>query len=182
MNATTIGASGLTFLSISQNGGTSAIVLNTTGTSGGLTVTGNGNGAMNGSGGTIQNTSSFGISLTSTRNVSLTQLNVANTGNHGLNISSVTNFTFQDASVISAGDGNDEQGFNILNLFGTTNLIEDVRLDDITEDGIQVRQNTTDDGTDGHPHDPAARRRKITSLDSASPASKRNPTGHRTSG
>ena len=147
VNATTIGVSGLTFLSISQNGGTSGIVLNTTGTSGGLTVTGNGNGVMNGSGGTIQNTSSFGISLTSARNVSLTQLNVANTGNHGLNISSVTNFTFQDASVISAGDGNDEQGFNILNVFGTTNLIEDVRLDDITEDGIQVRQNTTDDGT-----------------------------------
>ena len=59
----------------------------------------------------------------------------------------MTNFTFQDASVISAGDGNDEQGFNILNVFGTTNLIEDVRLDDITEDGIQVRQNATDDGT-----------------------------------
>ena len=110
-------------------------------------MTGDGGGAMNGSGGTIQNTSSFGISLTSTRNVSLTQLNVANTGTHGLNLSSVTNFTFQDASVISAGDGNDEQGFNILNLFGTTNLIEDVRLDDITEDGIQVRQNATDDGT-----------------------------------
>ena len=49
--------------------------------------------------------------------------------------------------MINAGNGNDEQGINILNVFGTTNLIEDVRLDDITEDGIQVRQNATDDGT-----------------------------------
>ena len=144
---TTIGASGLTFRTISSNGAANGIVLNGTGSSGGLTVTGDGSGARNGSGGTIQNTTDFGISLTNTRNVSLTQLNVANTGNHGLNISSVTNFTFQDASVINAGNGNDEQAFNILNVFGTTNLIEDVRLDDITEDGIQVRQNATDDGT-----------------------------------
>jgi hypothetical protein len=145
--STNIGAAGLTFRSISANGAVSGIVLNSTGSAGGLTVTGDGTGAMNGSGGTIQNTSGVGISLTGTRNVSLTQLNVANTGNHGLDLNSVTNFTFQDASVINAGNGNEEQGFTILNVFGTTNLIEDVRLDDITEDGIQVRQNTTDDGT-----------------------------------
>ena len=137
----------MTFRSISANGAPNGIVLSNTGTAGGLSVTGDGGGTMNGSGGTIQNTTGVGISLTSTRNVSLTQLNIASTGSHGLNLSSVTNFTFQDASVISAGDGNDEQGFNILNVFGTTNLIEDVRLDDITEDGIQVRQNATDDGT-----------------------------------
>ena len=125
----------------------------------------------------IQNTTGFGISLTSTRNVSLTQLNVANTGNHGLNINSVTNFTFQDASVINAGNGNDEQGFNILNVFGTSNLIEDVRLDDITEDGIQVRQERDRRRHDGYADDSPARPSRITRPASESQASRRSPTG-----
>ena len=99
-----------------------------------------------GTGGTIQNTTGVGISLTSTRNFSLTTLNVSNTASHGINASSVTNFTYQDASIVNTGDGNDEQGMNLLNLFGTS-LIEDVTLDDIQEDGIQVRQNAVDDGT-----------------------------------
>ena len=42
MANTTIGASGLTFRSISANGGANGIVLNNTGTTAGLTVTGNG--------------------------------------------------------------------------------------------------------------------------------------------
>ena len=50
---TTIGASGLTFQSISSNGGTNGIVLN--GSSGNLTVTGDGSGQANGSGGSLAN-------------------------------------------------------------------------------------------------------------------------------
>ena len=42
--------------------------------------------------------------------------------------------------MVNAGNGNDEQALTLLNLFGAS-LIEDVRLDQITEDGIQVRQN-----------------------------------------
>src|SRR5262249_57315737 len=53
---TTIGAEDLTFQSISANGAVSAIVLNTTGTSGGLTVTGDAGSTVNSRGGTIQNT------------------------------------------------------------------------------------------------------------------------------
>ena len=45
---TTIGASGLTFRSISANGAPNGIVLNTTGSSGGLTVTGNTSGNCGG--------------------------------------------------------------------------------------------------------------------------------------
>jgi hypothetical protein len=55
---TTIGASGLTFRSISANGAPNGIVLNTTGTSGGLTVIGDRTNTAvggNGSGGTISN-------------------------------------------------------------------------------------------------------------------------------
>ena len=56
---TTIGAAGLTFRSISANGAANGIVLNTTGASGGLTVTGNGVACTPAdttcSGGTLQN-------------------------------------------------------------------------------------------------------------------------------
>ena len=58
----------------------------------------------------------------------------------------MTNFTYQDAILSNVADGNDEQGMNMLNVFGTS-LIEDVTMNNITEDGIQIRQNTTDDGT-----------------------------------
>ena len=151
---TNIGGGDVTFRSISAGNNTAAadpvngIVLNNTGTSasfGGLVVTGDGSGAMNGSGGLVTGTTGVGISLTNTRDVSLTQLNVSNTGSHGINASSVTNFTYQDATIINAADGNDEQAINLLNLFGNS-LIEDVRLDDIQEDGIQVRQNVDSDG------------------------------------
>ncbi len=144
---TNIGLSNLTFRSISVNGASSGIVLSSTGTTasfGGLTVTGDGTGAENGSGGLISATTSFGINLSNARNVSLTQLRITNTLNHGINLSSVTNFTYQDASIVNAADGNDEQAMNLLNVFGTS-LIEDVRLDDIQEDGIQVRQNADSD-------------------------------------
>jgi uncharacterized repeat protein (TIGR01451 family) len=104
---TTIGASGLTFRSISANGATNGIVLNNTGASGGLTVTGNSSGLCGGSvntatepdtitapntadctGGTLQNISGGdAISLTSAANVSLTRmrlLNVSGVNNSGI--------------------------------------------------------------------------------------------------
>jgi hypothetical protein len=153
---TTIGGSGLTFRSISANGAANGIVLNSTGSSGGLTVTGNGGGTADGSGGLIQNTTGTAIKLTSAQNVSLSQLNVNTSGTgvpvtagaegHGVDISSVTNFTYQDASLINVGSGNEEQGMKITNLFGTS-LIEDVTLDEIAEDGIQVRQSSSTAGS-----------------------------------
>ena len=56
---TSIGAAGLTFRSISVNGAANGVILNTTGATAGLTVTGNGGvctTAANCSGGAIQNT------------------------------------------------------------------------------------------------------------------------------
>ncbi|MFN0148412.1 MAG: beta strand repeat-containing protein, partial [Dehalococcoidia bacterium] len=78
VNASTIGASGLTFQSISVNGGTNGILLNTTGSFGGLTVTGTGTTA--GSGGTIQNTTSRGASFISATNISLANMVFTNAG------------------------------------------------------------------------------------------------------
>jgi CSLREA domain-containing protein len=73
----TIGANGFNFKSISANGGSKGIVLNTTGTAagnGGLTVTGTGTTA--GSGGTIQNTTSNGIDIKTAKNISLKNMTI----------------------------------------------------------------------------------------------------------
>jgi CSLREA domain-containing protein len=69
INNVNIGASDVTFQSISANGASSGIVLNNTGSSGGLNVTGTG--TTDGSGGTIQNTTGDAVSLTTTRSVVL---------------------------------------------------------------------------------------------------------------
>jgi hypothetical protein len=96
-----IGASGLTFRSISSNGATNGIVLNNTGSNGGLTVTGTG---AAGSGGTIQNTTGHGISLTSTQDVSLTSMNIQSTAGSGINGTGVTNFSFVNGTINNSGD------------------------------------------------------------------------------
>ena len=107
---TTIGAAGLTFRSISANGAASGIVLDATGASGGLTVTGTGSTALggDGSGGTIQNTTGHGVSLTSTLNPSFTNLTIANTGGSGINGMLVTNFTFAHGTISGSGNAVNE--------------------------------------------------------------------------
>jgi Big-like domain-containing protein len=77
VTSTTIGAAGLKFKSISAGtpgtGPANGIILNTTGSTAGLTVLGTGSA---GSGGTIQKTTGDGISLTSTRDVVLKSMNI----------------------------------------------------------------------------------------------------------
>ncbi len=156
---TTIGATNVTFQSVSTNGGVDpGIILNNTGISGGFVVTGDGTGVQNGSGGLIQNVDGDGISLTNTSNVSITQLNLTNNADdsdgvaaddHGIDIDSVTNFTYQDAIIDGFGTAvasyDDQHSISILNLFGTS-LIDNVTFNDINEDGIEYINNTTDDG------------------------------------
>jgi VCBS repeat-containing protein len=104
VTSTNIGASGMTFRSISSNGAASGIVLNGTGASGGLTVTGTG-GA--GSGGTIQNSTNSGILATSTKNLSLTSMNITNNGNAvnegGIRMTDVTGSGGITSSTVSGG-------------------------------------------------------------------------------
>ena len=119
-----IGGSGLTFQSISVNSGSNGIVLNNTGATAGLTVTGDGNASVGGnnSGGTIQNTTGHGISLTSTRNVSFTNLNIQTTGGHGINGAGVTNFTFANGKINNAGNASGENSINFDPDSGTANV------------------------------------------------------------
>ena len=120
---TTIGASGLTFQSISSNGGTNGIVLNTTGTLGGLDGHRRRRRCQEWLG--RDHPEHHGRRHQPHEHAEhvahATQL-LSGTGDHGINISSVTNFTYQDATLIgvAADRDNDEHGINILNLFGTT--------------------------------------------------------------
>ncbi|HYR07306.1 MAG TPA: Ig-like domain-containing protein [Longimicrobium sp.] len=149
---TTIGASGLTFRSVSANGGANGIVLNNTGVLNGMQVTGDGTTA--GSGGTIQNTGIAGLQVTDARNVEVHLVNFINantvdgggagvcdaTTNAGcngavklLNVVSVT----LDRVVI---DGAAEQGITGRNVTGITvsgSAIEDAG-NDATEGGIYL--------------------------------------------
>ncbi len=107
---TTIGAGGLTFQSIASNGGSATgIILDNTGASGGLTVTGSG---TPGSGGTIanktgtngSNTTGVGIYLNNCSQVSLTRMQLNNFTNFGIRGFNVNNFTL-DNSVVNHSSG-----------------------------------------------------------------------------
>jgi hypothetical protein len=114
---TTIGASGLTFKSISAgtaaSGPTNGIVLNNTGSTAGLTVSGDGTANSNGSGGVIQKTTGDGILLTTTRNVNLNQMDVKNGLNSGITGTGVTNFTLNRARVTTNGDSSSDDGLRL---------------------------------------------------------------------
>lgn len=101
---TTIGASGLTFQSITAgtaaSGPASGIVLNNTGTGAGLTVTGTGTA---GSGGTIQKTTGAGISLLSTQSPSFARMSIKDTGFSGVDGSLVTNFSLTNSTIDNSG-------------------------------------------------------------------------------
>ncbi len=118
---TTIGANDLTFQSISSNGGANGIVLNNTGTSGGLIVTGTDGGdagtiADAGTGGTIQNKSGDAIVLNNTRDVSLNGVTIANaTGGSWIDADNVTGLTLRNVNANNSFDHGID-GTNITNL------------------------------------------------------------------
>jgi hypothetical protein len=115
---TTIGASGVTFRSIAANGATNGIVLNTTGSSGGFTVSGDGGGASNGSGGTIQNSTGPGVLLTGASSVSLGYMNIQSSGDDGIRGTTVTGFTLNRSLVSGNGNAAGESGLDFNGLFG----------------------------------------------------------------
>ncbi|WP_162142035.1 beta strand repeat-containing protein [Ilumatobacter coccineus] len=77
VSGTTIGAAGLTFRSVSASGGVHGIELADTGTSGGVTITGDGSNLANGSGGTISATTGSAIELSETADFSATSMDVS---------------------------------------------------------------------------------------------------------
>ncbi len=101
---TTIGVAGLKFSSISAgtaaSGPSSGIILNNTGSSGSLTVSGTGSA---GSGGTIQRTTGVGIALTSTMAPSFASMNIQNTGRSGVKGTQVAGFILTNTTINNSG-------------------------------------------------------------------------------
>lgn len=165
---TTIGANNLEFRSISAgtaaSGPTNGILLNTTGSSGGLKVKGTG-GA--GSGGTIRRCST-GISLTGTRGVALSRMQLNDFTDFAIRGASVVNFDM-DNTVINGVNGDnaaaDEGSVRFTELTGSANVtscnisggFEDNfkvvnstgSLNRLTFDGVTIGANSTTDGNDG---------------------------------
>ena len=104
----TIGGVGVTFDSVSTNGGTNGIVLANTG-AGAFTVTGTG---APDSGGTISSTTGEGVRLTNTGGpVSLTDMRITGTGNHGLRGTDQSGgFTGTRLTLTNIGNADDERG------------------------------------------------------------------------
>jgi hypothetical protein len=119
---TTIGAAGLRFKSISSNGASSGIVLNTTGSSGGLSVLGDGgscSSAITCTGGAIQNSTADAVKLTSTRDVVLTHMFLFTSAQSNIDAASVTNLTlsgiYSDLSTAPGVLGNTVTNLTITN-------------------------------------------------------------------
>lgn len=115
IDGTTIGSNGVWFARVGVSNAANGILLNSTGSSGGFSLTGNGS---SGSGGTIQNTTAAPVLLTDTHDVLLQYLDV--TGNENQNAVEATrveNLTFHGFSA-TAGSGNARafEGSQITNL------------------------------------------------------------------
>jgi len=149
---TTIGANGLNFRSISANGGLTGVVLNNTGTQGGLTVTGNGGTCVNVSstctGGTIQNSSGHAVSLTTTKSPSFNFMKITTIVGSGVYGTAVTNFTLANSVIDGVNNGHTATDSNVafnLNAGGATenNLsgvvsITDNHLNNSYQHGINI--------------------------------------------
>jgi hypothetical protein len=119
----TIGAANLTFTRIDAAGAANGILLNNTGTAGGLVVTGSG---VANSGGVIQNTTASGVVLTSTSKVSLSRMSIHNTADRGIDGNGVNGFSFIDGNIFNFGNavpaGVSEDAMRFVNLTGNVNV------------------------------------------------------------
>jgi len=162
VSSTNIGASGLTFQSISAGAGTSAgsgpangIVLNGTGASGGLTVTGDGTNTSvggNSTGGTIRNatgadgaTAGIGVYLNNTQIVTLRRMTINGTNqNFGIYGSSASGVTVEYSSINGTegtSTGADEGSVIFDGLTGTSTFTNDA-ISGTIEDNLRIRNSS----------------------------------------
>ena len=111
-----MGAPGLKFASISSSNASSGIVLDTTGTQGGLTVTGTG---AAGTGGTISGaTGAAAIVATNTQDLQLAWMNITSPSGHGIaatNLRGSNALANSEISGFGMGVGNGEDGLRVVN-------------------------------------------------------------------
>lgn len=137
---TTLSANNLEFRSISSNGAVNGIVLNTTGSLGGLQVKGNSAGICGGTvgvgppaapaavtspvvadctGGTIQASTGPGVLLTATSSVSLTRMQITGGGDDGVRGTNVSGFSLISSFINNNGNAIHESGLD----FGDTSSL-----------------------------------------------------------
>jgi hypothetical protein len=160
----TIGASGISFRSVSASGGANAIVLSNTGAANGFQVTGDG--STPGSGGIIQNTTDDAVVVTNAVNVELEFMRVlapagdgvslsgvtgfalngtliSGTGDHGVRVSGGSGFSMLNGTRIeNAGDANGEHGVFFANATGTA-VIDNSTVFNARRDLVHVAQTST---------------------------------------
>lgn len=152
VGSTTIGAGGLNFLSISVGTGASGpahgIILSSTGTTAGLTVSGSG--STRASGGTIQHTTGDAVSLTTTLNPSFTDLKIDTPTGNGFAGTGVNGLTLNHVDILNPGGnvGNGPDGIEFdTNVSGSEqNLIGAVTISDTVisqhnDNGISILNN-----------------------------------------
>lgn len=156
---TPIGGSNLNFLSISANGGTKGIALNSTGTAagnGGLSVTGTG--TTDGSGGTIQNISARGGEFITTKALSLKNINFTNANtsdggtctdlstaacNAAIYLSGVTTVTLDNINVTGTTSQQAINGLNVSAFTLTNSTLANCGSSGSVEEGcIKMRELT----------------------------------------
>jgi Bacterial Ig domain len=146
-----IASAGLKVTSISSTNGASGIVLNNTGTAGGLSVLGTGSAN---SGGTITGSTAAGVSLTSTANVSLNWMLVSNTGSHGIRGTQLSDgtggvtasFSLANSRITSPGDADGESGLFFGNALTPGNntgriAVSNTIVEQFEERGMEVYNN-----------------------------------------
>ncbi len=154
-NGTAIAASNLTFNSISSDGSTNGIILDSLAGTGTFTITGTG--STNGSGGTIQNNSVYGILVKDSNNINLNNMNFTNATNESvgcladvggvtgtchaaIELDTVNNISLTNVSIDGNGDTSDELGIfgqNVSN-FDMNNVTVQNVSDAIDEHGIYI--------------------------------------------
>ena len=105
---TTIGSDGVTFASIASSGATNGIVLDGTGTLGGLTVAGTGDPCTAATptctGGTIQGSTGSGISLVNTKDPTFITVRVRTSAANGIVATNVSGLTVTDSLIADNGN------------------------------------------------------------------------------
>lgn len=118
---TSIGTGGLNFRSITSTSASAdaGIVLQSTGTSAGLTVLGN---STAGSGGTISNKSGNCVTVSNSHALNLARMNLQTCGQHGLSASNLTGMTLTGLAISNNGNAADENGLHLQGLYGTVSV------------------------------------------------------------